>query len=96
MMIKTLSLYLVFTCFNPDMVSGFPLLLHAWTDLKSIFLDFLCSKVIPFTNKSFMASSIFWCCLAIIGGQGYPLDGLVVIWDTSDCLDLFDGYLESV
>ena len=29
-------------------------------------------------------------------GQGYPLDGLVVLWDTSDCLELFDGYLGGI
>ena len=69
-MVEPLSLYLVFTCFNPDMVSDFPLLLHAWTDLKSIFLDFVCRKVLPFTKKKSMASSTFWWCLAIRGGKG--------------------------
>ena len=49
---KPLSLYLVFTCFNPDIVSYFSLILHACTDLKYIFLDLLCRKGIPLTNKN--------------------------------------------
>ena len=44
-MVKPLSLYLVFTWFNPDMVSYLPLLLHAWTDLKSVFFDSVCMKM---------------------------------------------------
>ena len=30
----------------------------------------MCRKVLSFTKKKFMASSIFWWCLAIIGGKG--------------------------
>ena len=62
-MSKPLSLYLFFACFNPDMVLNFPLLLHAWTDLKSIFLDFVCRKGLPLTNKKFVDSSTCWWCL---------------------------------
>ena len=51
-MVKPLSLYLVLTCFNTDMVSDFPLLFHAWTDMKCIFLDFVCRKVLSFTKKN--------------------------------------------
>ena len=69
MMVKLLSLYLVFTYFNPDMVSDFPLLLHACTDLKSIFLDFVCRKGLQFTKKKYMARSTFWWCLTIRGGK---------------------------
>ena len=29
-------------------------------------------------------------------GQGYPWDGLVVIWDPSDCLELYDGHLGAI
>ena len=76
-MVKPLSLYLVFTCFNTDMVSDFPLLLHAWTDLKYIFLDFVCRKGLPFTKKQSMASSTFWWCLAIRGGKGVIV---MVLW----------------
>ena len=42
----------------------------AWTDLKYIFLDFVCRKVLPFTMKKSMASSTFCWCLAIRGGKG--------------------------
>ena len=28
--------------------------------------------------------------------QGYPLYGLVVLWDPSVCLDFYDGYLEAI
>ena len=34
------------------MISELPLLLHAWTDLKSILLDFVCRKGLTFTNKN--------------------------------------------
>ena len=51
-MVKPLALYLVFTCLNPDMVLYFPLLLHAWTDLKYILFYLLCGKGIPFKNKN--------------------------------------------
>ena len=69
-MVKPLFWYLVFTFFNPDMVSDFPLLLHAWTDLKSIFLDSMCRKMLPFKNTKSVASSTCWWCLAIRGGKG--------------------------
>ena len=49
---ETSIFYLVFTLFNLDMVLGFPMLLHAWTDLKSIFLDFVCRKVLSCTKKN--------------------------------------------
>ena len=58
-MVKPISLYLVFTCFNPYMVLYFPLLLRAWADLKYIFLGFVCRKGIPFTKKQSVSSSIF-------------------------------------
>ena len=29
-------------------------------------------------------------------GQGCPWDGLVVLWDPSGCLALYDGYLVSI
>ena len=51
-MVKPLSLYLVLTCFSTDMVLDLPLFMHAWTDLKSILLDFVVRKVLPFTNKN--------------------------------------------
>ena len=28
--------------------------------------------------------------------QGYPWGGLVVLWDPSDCLALYDGYLGAI
>ena len=52
MIVKTLSLYLVFTCFNPDTVLYFPLLLHDWTDLKYILLGLMCSKGLLLTKKN--------------------------------------------
>ena len=76
-MMKPLCLYLVFTCFNPDEVSDFPLLLHALTDLKSIFLDFMCRKGIPLTKKKYMASSTFWWCLDMRGVEGIRV---MVLW----------------
>ena len=51
-MVKPLSLYLDFNFLKLDIVSDFPLLLHAWTDLKSIFFDSVCSKGLPFKNKN--------------------------------------------
>ena len=29
-------------------------------------------------------------------GQGYPWGGLVVLWDPSDCLALYGGYLVNI
>ena len=29
-------------------------------------------------------------------GKGYPWGGIVVIWDPSDCFDLYDGYLAAI
>ena len=69
-MLKPLYFYLVFICFNPDIVSSFPMLLHAWTDLKYTFLDLVCRKGIPFTKKKSMASSILWWFLSMIGVNG--------------------------
>ena len=51
-MVSPLSWYLVLTCFIPDIISDLPLLLHACTDLKSIFPDFVCKKRLPFTKKT--------------------------------------------
>ena len=75
---KPISLYLVFTCFNPDVVWGFNLLLHDWTDLNYISLDFLCRKGFPLTNKKSWLSPH----LVVFGherGQGYPWGGHVVL-----------------
>ena len=69
-MVKYLSLYLVFTCFNPNMVSYSPLVLHACTDMKYFFLDSVCRKGLPFTKKESIASSAFWWCWSIRGGKG--------------------------
>ena len=66
---KPLSLYLVFTGFNTNTVLDFALLVHAWTDLKFILLDFLCRKGIPFRNNKSMASSTFWWWFATRGGK---------------------------
>ena len=74
---KPLSLYLVFTCFNPDIVSDFPLLLHAWTNLKSIFLDLVCRKGLPLTTKNPMSRSTLWWCLATRGRKGILV---MVLW----------------
>ena len=51
LMVKPLALYFIFTSFNPDMVSYFPMILNAWTDLKSICLDFVCRKGLPSTKE---------------------------------------------
>ena len=69
LMLKALYLYLVFIWFNPGIISGFPLLLHAWTDLKYIFFGLVCRKGLPLTKQS-MAISTFWSCLATRGGKG--------------------------
>ena len=69
-MVKPLSLSLVFTLFNPDTVSDFPILLHSCTYLKSIFLGFVCRKGIPLTNKTSMAGSTFWWYFYIREGKG--------------------------
>ena len=29
-------------------------------------------------------------------GKGYAWDGLVVLWDTSNCIALFDGYFGGI
>ena len=29
-------------------------------------------------------------------GQGYPWDGIVVLWDIYDCLALYDEYLGAI
>ena len=52
------------------MVSYFPLLLHAWTDMKSIFLDLVCRKGLTLIGKKSMASSTLWWCLATRWGKG--------------------------
>ena len=70
MSLKPLSLYLVFTCFNPDIVFEFPLLLHAWTDLKYILPDLVFSKSIPLKKKKSLATSILWWCLSMRGDKG--------------------------
>ena len=70
MMVKPLSLYLVFTYFNPDIVSDFPLLLHNWTDLKYIFLYLVSRKGLPLAKKTFMASFTLWCFLDMRGEKG--------------------------
>ena len=69
-MVKPLSLYLLLTFFNTDIVSDFPLLLHAWTDLKYILLDLVCREGMPSTKKKYMARSTLWWCLAMVGGNG--------------------------
>ena len=51
-MVKPLSWYLDLNVFRPDIISYFPLLLHAFTDLISIFLDFVSMKWLPFTKKN--------------------------------------------
>ena len=68
-MVKSLSLYLIFTCLNPDIVLYFPLLLDAWTDLKYIFLDLVSRKDLPLIKQKSTASSTLWCCLAMRGGK---------------------------
>ena len=60
-MVNPLSWYLELTYFIPDIISDLPLLLHSCTDLKSILLDFVCSKGIPFTNKYIAISTLWWC-----------------------------------
>ena len=68
------------------MVSDFLLLLHSWTDLKYILLDFVCRKVLPFTEKKSMASSTFWWFLAIRGGKG--ILRMVLWWSGLLLIDL--------
>ena len=51
-MVNPLSWYFSLTCFIIDIISYLPLLLHACTGLKSIFLDFLCRRGISFTKKN--------------------------------------------
>ena len=92
---KPISLYLVFTCFNPNVVSGFTLLFHDWTDLQSISLDFFCSKGLLLTNKIHGCLHI----LVVFGherGQGYLWGVHVVLWYPSDCLALYGGYLGNI
>ena len=81
------------------MVWDFPLLLHAWTDLKSTFLDFFCRKVLPFTKKKSMASSTFWWCLDIIWGKGILgtvlwLSGILLI-DLPCMMGIWGPYMAS-
>ena len=77
-MVKPLSLYLVFTCFNTDIVSYFPLLLHDWTDLKYIFLGLMCRKGLPLTKEKYMDSSTLWWFLDMRGGKDKL--GMVLWW----------------
>ena len=74
------------------MVSDFPLLLYAWTDLKYIFLDLVCRKGLAL--KKCMASSTLLWCLATKGCKG--IRGMVVLWDPSYFLYLYDGYLGAI
>ena len=57
-MVKPLSCYFDLTCFRPDIISFPPLLLHACTDLKSIFLDFV--------GVYISGHQSVWCVLIII------------------------------
>ena len=54
------------------MVSNFPLLFHAWTDLKYIFPDFLCRKVLPYTRVVLWCSGIFMIALPCMMGIWGP------------------------
>ena len=56
--------------FRIDIISHFPLLLHACTYMKSIFLDFVCRKGIPFIKKKSIAVYTFWLCFAMLVGMG--------------------------
>ena len=69
-MVKALSWYLLSTLFRPYILSDFPLLLHDCTDLKSVLIDFVCIKGLPFTKKKYSAIYTFWWCLAMGGGKG--------------------------
>ena len=68
-MTNPLSWYLNLTCFRPDIISDLLLMLHACTDPKSKFLDFVCRRGIPFTKQSIDISTLWWC-FAIGGGKG--------------------------
>ena len=76
-MVKPLLWYLFFTCFKLEIISVFPLMLHAFNDPKSIFPDFVCRKGIPPTKKKFIAISTLWWCLAMGGGKGILW---IVLW----------------
>ena len=69
-MVNSLYWYLVFTLFIPDIISDFPLLLHSCTDLKLVFLYFLCRKELPFTKKKFSTISKLWWYFEMGGGSG--------------------------
>ena len=68
--VNSLSWYLVLTCFIPDIISYLPLLLHACTDLKSIYPDFVRRKGLPFTEKKSIDISTLWWCLEMVGEKG--------------------------
>ena len=69
-MVKPLYQYLDLTCFRPYIISYLPLPLHAFTELKSNFLGFVCIKAIPFTNKKYICISTLWWCFTMGGGKG--------------------------
>ena len=50
-MVNSLSWYLALTCFIPDIIEYFPLLLHACIELSPSFLYFVCWKGHPFKKK---------------------------------------------
>ena len=66
-----------FSCFKPDIISLFPLILHAYTDLKYIFPDFLCRNGLPFTKENSISIITLWWCLVMVVGKGI----LLIVFD---------------
>ena len=68
-MVNPLLCSLFLTCFKPEIISVFSLLLHDCTDMKSIFLYLVCKKGNPFTKKNISNSTLWWL-LAMGVGKG--------------------------
>ena len=68
-MVNPLSWYLALTLKRTDIISDFPLMSHAYTELKYILPGFVCRKGLSFTNKKSIAISTLWRCLETVGGK---------------------------
>ena len=65
-MVKPLTWYFLFTFFRPEIISDFPLVLYACTDLKFFFLDFVFMKGHIFTKNKYSDIYTLWCFLEMV------------------------------
>ena len=65
-MVKPLTWYFLFTFFRPEIISYFPLVLYACTDLKFVFLDFVFMKGHIFTKNKYSDIYTLWWFLEMV------------------------------